>query len=121
MQRALELIQEHPFWAMGLDLSLALSTRGRFYQIEPVHRCAAAHGKRVGYSRDHLIMWIGSDSRQEASIEISRAIVYYSALIGLGATSLFDHYLWTLAPGRILLAAMLGLWEGQVRADELRG
>jgi hypothetical protein len=31
--------------------------------------------------------------------------------------SLFDHYLWTIAPGRVMLGLALGLWAGQVAHD----
>jgi hypothetical protein len=27
--------------------------------------------------------------------------------------SLFDHYLWTLAPGRLMLGLVIGLFAGQ--------
>jgi hypothetical protein len=36
---------------------------------------------------------------------------------GLAATSMFDHYLWTIAPGRLMLGLALGLWAGQVAHD----
>jgi len=39
-------------------------------------------------------------------------------LAGLAVISLFDHYLWTLAPGRLMLGFVLGLWEGQAAHDE---
>jgi hypothetical protein len=45
------------------------------------------------------------------------AILAGAMLAGLGVISLFDHYLWTLAPGRILLGLVLGLWAGQAAND----
>jgi hypothetical protein len=45
------------------------------------------------------------------------AITFFSGVMGLIAISQFDHYLWTLAPGRLLLASLLGLLMGQVRTD----
>ena len=41
------------------------------------------------------------------------AILAGATLTGLGVIGLFDHYLWTLAPGRLMLGLMLGLWAGQ--------
>ena len=41
------------------------------------------------------------------------AILAGAALTGLGFISLFDHYLWTLAPGRIMLGLVIGLFVGQ--------
>jgi len=46
-----------------------------------------------------------------------QAILASTAVIGLGVISVFDHYLWTLAPGRVLLALTLGLWLGQMTHD----
>jgi hypothetical protein len=42
-----------------------------------------------------------------------RAILAGAALAGLGVISLFDHYLWTLAPGRLMLGLVTGLFVGQ--------
>jgi hypothetical protein len=46
-----------------------------------------------------------------------QAILAGATLAGLGVIALFDHYLWTLAPGRIMLGLALGLWAGQVFQD----
>ncbi|MCI0549456.1 MAG: hypothetical protein L0287_00730, partial [Anaerolineae bacterium] len=43
-----------------------------------------------------------------------KAILAGAIIAGLGIIGLFDHYLWTLAPGRIALGLALGLWAGQV-------
>jgi hypothetical protein len=41
------------------------------------------------------------------------AILAGATLTGLGVISLFDHYLWTLAPGRLMLGLVIGLFLGQ--------
>jgi hypothetical protein len=41
------------------------------------------------------------------------AILAGATLTGLGVIGLFDHYLWTLAPGRLMLGLMAGLFAGQ--------
>ena len=43
-------------------------------------------------------------------------IVTSALLAGLGVITLLDHYLWSLAPGRMLFGLALGLWQGQVQA-----
>jgi glycosyltransferase involved in cell wall biosynthesis len=43
-----------------------------------------------------------------------QAILASATLTGLGVISLFDHYLWTIAPGRLLLGLALGLWAGHL-------
>ena len=47
-------------------------------------------------------------------------IIFSAALAGLFVVSLFDHYLWTLAPGRLLAGTMLGLWAGQLNDERGR-
>jgi hypothetical protein len=46
------------------------------------------------------------------------AILAGATLTGLGVISLFDHYLWTLAPGRLMLGLLIGLFVGQGNAHE---
>jgi len=124
MQRALELIQKRPLLGSGIgSFSLALSQHvAEFYQIEPVHNVPLLVASELGIPGILLLCGlVVTLVKSGFRLKSPGTIVYYSALIGLGATSFFDHYLWTLAPGRILLAAMLGLWESQARADELRG
>ena len=41
------------------------------------------------------------------------AILAGAIIAGLGIISLFDHYLWSIAPGRLILGLALGLWTGQ--------
>jgi hypothetical protein len=45
------------------------------------------------------------------------SILASAVLVGLGTISLFDHYLWTLAPGRIMVGVTVGLWAGQIAKD----
>jgi F0F1-type ATP synthase assembly protein I len=46
------------------------------------------------------------------------AILVGAVLTGLGCISLFDHYLWTLAPGRMMLGLVIGLFAGQDMSHE---
>jgi hypothetical protein len=55
---------------------------------------------------------------QAARVRNPRAILASGTLAGLGMISLFDHYLWSIAPGRLMLGLALGLWAGQVYRDE---
>jgi len=41
------------------------------------------------------------------------AILAGATLTGLGFIGLFDHYLWTLPPGRLMLGLVIGLFVGQ--------
>ena len=46
------------------------------------------------------------------------SIVFGAITIGVIAASLFDHYFWTLAPGRLLLGLLTGLWASQLRNED---
>jgi hypothetical protein len=48
---------------------------------------------------------------------IREAILAGAMVAGLGVIGLFDHYLWTLAPDRIMLGLVIGLWAGQAAND----
>ena len=50
---------------------------------------------------------------QLSTIQNPNAILAGATITGLGVIGLFDHYLWTLAPGRLMLGLVLGLWAGQ--------
>ena len=44
-----------------------------------------------------------------------KSILAGAMLAGLGIIGLFDHYLWSLAPGRAMFALALGLWAGSIK------
>jgi O-antigen ligase len=86
--------------------------------IEPVHNLFLLTGAELGAVG--LILMAGMFLSIGSGIVRARsasAIVAGAVLAGLGVVSLFDHYLWTLAPGRMMLGLALGLWAGQA-ADE---
>jgi hypothetical protein len=45
------------------------------------------------------------------------SIVFGAITIGIFTASLFDHYFWTLAPGRLLLGLLTGIWASQLRYE----
>lgn len=120
IQRTAELIQKYPLAGTGIgSFSLALSRHvADFYQIEPVHSVPLLAASELGIGGVVLLGGLAA-TLATGALKARRpaAIVLSAALLGLLAASLFDHYLWTLAPGRLLLATLLGLWAGQVRAD----
>jgi hypothetical protein len=52
-----------------------------------------------------------------SKVRTSQAVLASAVLAGMGMISLFDHYLWSIAPGRLMLGLVLGLWAGQVIDD----
>jgi O-antigen ligase len=123
VQRSWEIIQKQPVLGVGVgSYSLALSGHvDRFYDIEPVHNLPLLAWSELGPGG--LVVLAGlAVTVAFKSVKARRplAILFSAALAGLFVISLFDHYLWTLAPGRILAGTVLGLWAGQVN-DEHRG
>jgi hypothetical protein len=120
VQRTGELIRQRPILGVGVgSYSLALSGHvPDFYDIEPVHNIPLLVWSELGLGGlvavSGLVLTIAIRSFK---IRRPQAIVFSAALAGLFVVSLFDHYLWTLAPGRMLFAAMLGLWSGQVHDE----
>jgi O-antigen ligase/polysaccharide polymerase Wzy-like membrane protein len=123
IQRTVELIQQHPLLGSGIgSYSLALSKHvAAFYKIEPVHNVPLLAMTELGIGGIILsgglavVIFIGAIQAHGLNV-----IVLSGALLGLLVISFFDHYLWTLAPGRMLLFTVLGLWAGQTRQDERR-
>jgi len=119
-QQAIEMIRKHPITGVGIgSFVIELSkTAIAEAQIEPVHNIFLLVITELGIIG--LLLMIGLFVSIALSIyrsESPRAILASATLTGFGIISLFDHYLWTLAPGRMLLGLALGLWAGQVAHD----
>jgi O-antigen ligase len=119
-QQAIEIIQKHPLTGVGIGafvLELAnIAAEGVL--IEPVHNIFLLATTELGIVG--LLLMIGLFIVIALTIvkaKSPQAILAGATLTGLGVISLFDHYLWTLALGRIMLGLVLGLWAGQVAHD----
>ncbi len=118
--QALTMIRQHPFTGVGVgSFVIELSTYAvEGALIEPVHNLFLLVGAELG-----IIGWIFLAGLFVAiaitifKAETPQAILVSGAIAGLGVISLFDHYLWSLTPGRMMLALALGLWAGQVAND----
>jgi len=114
------MIRERPVlgWGAG-SFIIELARRASYgYIVEPVHNVALLATSELGLGGAVLLAGLG------ASIVLSAwrarrplAVVFSAAVIGLCVIAMFDHYLWTLAPGRMLWGAALGLFAGQMRLD----
>jgi O-antigen ligase len=115
-QEATKMIRERPLTGVGIG-SFILQLAGRAgagYIIEPVHSIFLLAGAELGIPGLLLITALTiSLAYRLSTIQTSNAILAGATLAGLGVISLFDHYLWTLAPGRLMLGLLLGLWAGQ--------
>jgi O-Antigen ligase len=123
VQRTWEIIRQKPFLGVGIgSYSLALSQHvADFYKIEPVHNLPLLVWSELGiFGLLTLIGLVATVVIRSFRARRPLTILFSAVLAGLFLVSFFDHYLWTLAPGRLLFASVLGLWSGQVR-DERGG
>jgi len=119
-QRALEMIRQHPFTGVGIgSFIIELSnTAVKGAPIEPVHNIVLLTTAELGIVGLILVMGLFiSIALNIYKANSPKAVLASATLAGLGVISLFDHYLWTLAPGRMMLGLAFGLWAGQVAYD----
>jgi len=119
-QQAIEMAQKHPLSGGGIGsfvLELSdIAVDGVL--VEPVHNIFLLVTAELGIVG--LILMMGlfmSIALNIFKAKSPQTILASATLTGLGVISLFDHYLWTLAPGRLLLGLALGLWAGQAAHD----
>jgi hypothetical protein len=110
------LITEYPLTGVGIGaFIIELSRRaGVGYVIEPAHNISLLAGAELGIPGLLLVIVLFiSFLYRLFKTQNPNAILAGAILTGLGVISLFDHYLWTLAPGRIMLGLVIGLFVGQ--------
>lgn len=120
-QEAMQMIRENVLGGVGIgSFILRLAERaGEGYVIEPVHNIFLLTGAELGIPGMLLMIALAVPFAYYLfRVQSPNAILAGGALTGLGVISLFDHYLWTLAPGRLMLALALGLWLGQTFRDD---
>jgi O-antigen ligase len=113
---AIQMIGDHPLTGVGIgSFIIELSRRaGEGYVIEPVHNILLLAGAELGIPGLLLVMVLSiSFLHRLLKTQNPNAILAGATLAGLGVISLFDHYFWTLAPGRLMLGLVIGLFMGQ--------
>ena len=110
---AVQLLREQPLTGTGVGaFIITLAERaGPGYLIEPVHNVLLLTATELGLPGAALVLVLAS----LIAVRIVRArslpaILAGATITGLGLVSLFDHYLWSVAPGRMLLGLALGLF-----------
>lgn len=116
--QAMNMIRLHPVMGGGIgSFVLELARRAPIgYVVEPVHNLPLLVANDLGIGG--VIVLVGLCFVILQSVYRAcrpETIILSAALLSLLATSLFDHSLWTLSPGRIFLGLMLGLWAGQMK------
>lgn len=119
-QQAMDVIHRHPITGAGIGaFIIELSqTAVEGAPIEPVHNIFLLVASELGLIGFFLIAGLLFITVSiMTGVGTPQAILVSAALAGAGMISLFDHYFWTLAPGRMMLGLLLGLWAGEVAND----
>jgi O-antigen ligase len=116
-EQAVRTIQQHPLVGVGIgSFLIQLSKEApEGAPIEPVHNVLLLVTSELGVFG--LLLLLGfciSIAQKIVRSKSPRAILAGASLAGFGVIALFDHYLLTIAPGRMMLGLALGLWTGQV-------
>jgi O-antigen ligase len=116
-EQAMRTIQRHPLTGVGIGSFLIKLSKeaSQGAPIEPVHNVLLLVTSELGMFG--LLLLLGlfiSIAQNIARSKSPRAILAGASLAGFGVIALFDHYLLTIAPGRLMLGLALGLWSGQV-------
>jgi hypothetical protein len=120
-QEALQMLRERPLTGVGIgSFILELSRRaGEGYVIEPAHNIVLLAGAELGIPGLLLVVALSvSFIYHLFKTQHPNAILAGAILAGLGVIGLLDHYLWTLAPCRLTLGLMLGLFFGQINCSD---
>ncbi len=117
-QQALNMFHGHPLSGVGIgSFILELSTYAvDGALIEPAHGIPFLVAAELGVVGILLLAAIGvAVAWSIMKTKTPKSILASAAIVGLAVIGLFDHYLWTLAPGRIMFSLAFGLWLGQVQ------
>jgi O-antigen ligase len=118
--QAMNMIRQHPLTGVGIGsfvIELA-NTAITGAPIEPVHDVFLLMTAELGVIGLILMFFLFVPIALNIfRAKSPQAILASAMLTGFGVISLFDHYLWTLAPGRVMLGLALGLWAGQAAYD----
>jgi hypothetical protein len=121
IQSTLNMIRNHPLLGVGVGAYIVEYARHASYGylIEPVHNLPLLVIAELGIAGALIVIGL-SWYILNGVLRAKRAetVVFSAVLVGLLVTSLFDHYLWTLAPGQMLLGLALGLWAGQIKQEK---
>ncbi len=120
-QQALEYAKERPLTGVGIgSFVIQLAEReGERNFVEPVHNIPLLILAELGIVGVILLLAICISMVWELRITKRVNLILIGALLaGMGSIALFDHYFWSLAPGRIMLGLTFGLWLGQVAKDD---
>jgi O-antigen ligase len=113
---AVKVFQEYPLTGVGIgSFIIELGRRaGEGYIVEPAHNILLLAGAELGILGIGIVIsLVVFFAYRLFKTQNQNAILVGAVLTGLGCIGFFDHYVWTLAPGRMMLGLVIGLFAGQ--------
>jgi O-antigen ligase len=120
-QQALAYAEERPLTGVGIgSFIIQLAEReGERNFVEPVHNVPLLVISELGIVGLVLLLVVFlSIAREFLATKRINLILIGALLAGMSTITLFDHYFWSLAPGRMMLGLTFGLWLGQAVKDD---
>lgn len=86
---------------------------------EPVHNVLRLATAELGIGGGLLVLAAAAAILARVRVARSAAgVVLSAAVVGVMVAALFDHYIWSLPPGRTMFSLLLGTWAGEVPRAE---
>ena len=120
-QQALSYVKEKPLTGIGVgSFVIQLAERaGERNFVEPVHNIPLLVFSELGIVGVVLLLALFVTIAKELFITNKPNVIFFTALLaGMGTIALFDHYFWSLAPGRMMFGLVLGIALGQGNGHE---
>ena len=122
-EQAVDRIILHPFTGVGIGAFILELGKDALQgaSIEPVHNIFLLAGAELGILGVLVVCGLFiSILLSSLKAQTPESVLASAMLAGLGVIGLFDHYLWSLAPGRLMLALALGLWAGSIKDNSFK-
>ena len=123
-RESLSIISQKPLTGTGIGTFALASIPGREGDLisEPVHNIPLLAASELGLLGGFITLALGFTLLWGVwTAKRPVAVVFSAVLLGLICIGLFDHYLWSQAPGRELLWLTMGVWAGQIRTEASNG
>ncbi len=112
---AITFIKNNPLNGVGAGGFVPTLAAATTLTPEPVHNVPLLAAAETGVGGGAAVILVGVIALWQAWRVRGQSIagsVFASALIGLMVIGMFDHFLWSLSPGRLLAAVGVGMWWG---------
>ncbi len=118
VQQSIDFIHQRPWLGFGMEaysLESAVVSPGTAY-VDPVHNIPLLITSELGLIGAIILAGLFiSFILGNRNFYQPTQVIFFAAIIGMFVIAMFDHYFWSLSPGRMMFGFMLGLWAGQTQ------